>query len=151
MADLNFKISTGEASITSTAKTVIAIVAPTNQRVKIKGVKVWGKGTSNTDTPVKVELITATGISGGTVGSVVTQKTDTEMGETIQSTITGNYSVEPTYTSPVIDMFEVHPQTGVADYYPTDFEVKLKGGTGFAVRLTSNQAETMAVTLLCEE
>src|SRR5262249_19236527 len=72
MSALNFQVATGETSITSTAKTVVTITAPANQRVKIKGVSIFGKGTSNTDTPVKVELMTYASISGGTAGSVTT-------------------------------------------------------------------------------
>lgn len=152
MSALNFQVATGEAAITSTAKTVATIGAPANQRVKIKGLSVFGKGTSNTDTPVKVELITYASISGGTAGSVTTSKQDGDMGETIQSSVAGNYSAEPTYTSPVtVQTWEVHPQTGIAVYFPLHDEIIIKGGTGFAVRLTSNQNETMSVNLSCEE
>lgn len=152
MADLNFKVSTGESPFTSTAKTAFTITAPANQRVKIKGISIFGKGTSNTDTPVKVELMRYASISGGTAGSVTTSKPDGDMGETVQSTIAGNYSVEPTYTTGVTeDVWEVHPQTGIAVYFPLHDEIKLKGGQGFAVRITTNQNETLSVTALCEE
>lgn len=152
MSALNYQVATGESSITSTAKTVVTVGAPANQRVKIKGVSVFGKGTSNTDTPVKVELMTYASISGGTAGSVTTSKQDGDLSETIQSTIAGNYTAEPTYTSPVtIQTWEVHPQTGFAVFFPLHDEIVLKGGTGFAVRLTSNQNETMSVNLTCEE
>jgi hypothetical protein len=152
MADLNFKVSTGEASITSTAKTVATITAPANQRVKIKGISIFGKGTSNTDTPVKVELLRYASISGGTAGSVTTSKPDGDMGETVQSTIAGNYSAEPTYTTGVTEeTWEVHPQTGMSVYFPLHDEIKLKGGQGFALRATSNQNETLSFNVLCEE
>jgi hypothetical protein len=152
MADLLVCCSAGEASITSTAKTVVAVKAPSNQRLKIKGIEIFGKGTSNTDTPVKVEAIVASNIASGTAGSVTTQVQDTEMGETPQGTYTGNYSAEPTYTSAVVTRtWEVHPQTGLVVYFPLHDEIKLKGGQGFALRLTSNQNETVAVNLLVEE
>lgn len=152
MSALNFQVSTGETAITSTAKTVATISAPSNQRVKIKGLSVFGKGTSNTDSPVKVELMTYASISGGTAGSVTTSKQDGDMGETLQSTIAGNYSAEPSYTTPVtVQTWEVHPQTGLAVYFPLHDEIVLKGGTGFAVRLTSVQNETMSINLMCEE
>jgi hypothetical protein len=152
MSALNFQVATGEASITSTAKTVATISAPANQRVKIKGVSVFGKGTSNTDTPVKIELMTYASLSGGTAGSVTVSKQDGDMGETVQSTVAGNYSAEPTYTSPVtVQVWECHPQTGFSVFFPLHDEIILKGGTGFAVRLTSNQNETMSVNITCEE
>lgn len=152
MSALNVQVATGETAITSTAKTVATITAPANQRVKIKGVSVFGKGTSNTDTPVKIELMTYASISGGTAGSVVTSKQDGDMGETVQSTVNGNYSAEPTYTSPVtVQLWECHPQTGYSVFFPMHDEIVLKGGTGFAVRLTSNQNETMSVNVTFEE
>jgi len=152
MSALNFQVATGESSFTSTAKTAITLVAPSNQRVKVKGLEVFGQGTSNTDTPVKVELMTFASISGGTAGTVTTSKQDGDMQETIQSTVAGNYSAEPTYTSSVtVRVWNVHPQTGIAVYFPLHDEILLKGGTGFAVRLTTNQNETMSVNLICEE
>lgn len=152
MSALNFQVSTGETAITSTAKTVATIGAPTNQRVKIKGISVFGKGTSNTDSPVKVELLSYASITGGTAGSVTTSKQDGDLTETLQSTIAGNYTAEPTYTTPIVmQTWEVHPQTGLAIYFPLHDEIVLKGGTGFAVRLTSVQNETMSVNIMSEE
>lgn len=152
MADLNFKMSLGDASVTSTAKTIFTLTAPANQRVKIKGISIFGKGTSNTDTPVKIEIIRANSISGGTAGTIVTSKTDGDMGETIQSTTAGNYSAEPTYSGAVVEeTWDVHPQWGISVYFPLHDEMKLKGGTVFGLRATSNQNETMSFNVLCEE
>jgi hypothetical protein len=151
MAALGFTVDTGEnAFIASASKTVIAIAAPTNQRVKINNVAVFGKGISNTDTPMKVELMSFTSISAGTAGSVVTSKDDGDQGETIQSSITGNYSAEPTYGGLVVfKTVEVHPQLGLPFILPVPRI--LKGGTGFAVRVTVNQAETVAASVNAEE
>ena len=152
MADLNIQCSAAEASITSSAKTVIAVVAPSNQRLRVKGIEVFGKGTSGTDTPVKVELIKATGLSSGTPGSVTTSPLDPDYAETPQATYSGNYSAEPTYTSAVtVRTWEVHPQTGLVVYFPLHDEIKIKGGGVFSLRLTSTQSETMAVNLIVEE
>jgi hypothetical protein len=35
--------------------------------------------------------------------------------------------------------------------FPLGDEIIVGGGTGFAVRLTPNQAETVATNLICEE
>ena len=112
----------------------------------------FGKGTSNTDTPVKVELLKAASIASGTAGSVTASALDPDYAETLQATATGNYSAEPTYTTAVtIRTWEVHPQTGLVVYFPMHDEIKVKGGGVFAVRMTSNQAETMSVNLIYEE
>jgi hypothetical protein len=152
MADLNYQVNAGEASITSTAKSVVVIAAPTNQRLRIKGLEITGKGTSNTDTPVKVEIGKAASVASGTAGSVTTSALDPDYAETIQSTITGNYTAEPTYTTAVVlRTWEVHPQMGLIVYFPFHDEIKVKGGGVFFVRLTSNQNETMAVNVIVEE
>jgi hypothetical protein len=153
MADLRFQSTVGEVSVTNVAKTFLLLTAPTNQRVKIKGIELFGKGTANTDTPVKCELLRAASISGGTAGTAPTiSALDNDMGESIQTTPTGNYSAEPTYTSlTVLRTFECHPQTGLVVYFPLDDEIKMKGGTVFAVRLTSNQNETMSLNVIGEE
>lgn len=153
MACLTFQASVGEVSVTSTAKTFLLLTAPANQRVKIKGLEVFGKGTSNTDTPVKVELVKAASITGGTAGTIPTVSAlDGDVAETVQTQVTGNYSAEPTYSGPtVMRTWEVHPQTGLAIYFPLHDEIVLKGGTVFGVRLTSNQTETMSINLIAEE
>lgn len=152
MAALQFQVSVQEGSFTSTAKTAYTVTAPTNQRVKLKGLRVFGKGTSNTDTPVKIEIMTYASITGGTAGTVVTSKTDGDWSETIQSVIAGNYTAEPTYTTGVtVDVWEVHPQTGIVVFWPLHDELVAKGGTGFAVRVTTNQAETLSITGTFEE
>lgn len=155
MAALPFKVSTGNIGITSTSKTLMTLVAPANQRVKIVGISISGQGISNTDTPPKFELITFTSMSGGTsTNSNTITKEDGSLGETIQTGIAGVYSAEPTYTgaaTPSMDTQNVHPQSYfyVKDRFNPLFI--LKGGTGFAVRATSNQSETFNVTVFCEE
>jgi hypothetical protein len=152
MADLNIQVSTGEVAITSTARTVLLVTAPTNQRLRFKGLEVFGKGTAGTDTPVKVELVKAAGVSGGTAGTVVASALDPDYGETAQATYAGNYTVEPTYTTAVvIRVWEVHPQTGLIVYFPLHDEIKQKGGGVLGIRLTSVQNETMSVNGIWEE
>ena len=138
MADLNVQIRTLEVAYTaSTPTTAIAIAAPSNQRIKVKGIEVFGKGTSNTDTPVKIELLKAASLASGTAGTVVSSTLDTDFGETPQATVSGNYSAEPTYTTSVImRVWEVQPQTGLIVYFPMHDEIKIKGGGAFAVRVT---------------
>jgi len=152
MADLLVQVASGEVALSSSAKTVFTVSAPSNQRLKIKGIEIFGKGTSNTDTPAKVELMTYASISGGTAGSVTTSKVDGDMGETVQATIAGNYSAEPTYTTGVtVRTWDVHPQTGLVVYFPLHDEIKIKGGAGFALRATQAQADTMSFNLIYEE
>jgi len=152
MADLFISSSTGEVALASVAHTLFLVATPANQRVKVKGLEVFGRGMSNTDTPAKIELMTCTSQSGGTTGTVVTAKVDGDMGETIQSLITGNYSAEPTLNGLVVQrVYEVHPQTGLVIYFPMHDEIKVKGGQFFILRATQAQGDTFSVQLLIEE
>lgn len=153
MADLRFQVASGESALTaSTARSLIVVTAPGNQRVKVLGVEIFGKGTVSTDTPIKCELMTFTSVGSGTPGSVTSSKLDGDLGETIQSTVAGNFTAEPTYGGNVtVRTWEVQPQTGLAIYFPLDQEIKLKGGTGFALRCTSGQSETISVNCIFEE
>lgn len=150
MADLNLQVSVGEVSVTSTPKTQLTIKAPANQRLKIKGFEVFGKGTSTTDTPVKVEigLVTADSVPGTSTPTVTPH--DGDYAETAQGTYKTGYSTEPTYGN-ILRTWEVHPQTGLIVYFPLHDEIKLKGAQELGVRLTSTQAETMSLNAIVEE
>lgn len=152
MAALNLQLPVGEIAVTSTPKTFLTVKAPANQRVKIKGFEIYGKGTSNTDTPVKIEinLITTDGETG-TATAVTPQPYDGDLAETPQGTYFKSYGTEPTSYGANQRTLEVHPQTGLVVYYPLHDELVLKGGTEIGFRFTSNQNETMAVTVLVEE
>jgi hypothetical protein len=93
----------------------LTIKAPANQRIKIKGFEIFGKGTSNTDTPVKVEVgkITTDAVGGTSTPTVST--CDTEYGETAQATYKTGNSSEPTYGN-IFRTWEIHPQTGIVLY-----------------------------------
>jgi hypothetical protein len=152
MSALNYVIASGETALSAgVAKTLIAISAPANQRIKIKGVEIFGKGVTSTDTPVKVELVCAASIASGTPGTVTTIKNPTNMPETVQATVAGNYTAEPTYTTALSRVLECHPQSGFPYMFPMNDEIIVGGGSAFGVRLTSTQAETYSLNLVCEE
>jgi hypothetical protein len=150
MSALNLQINVGECSVTSTTKTFFTGKAPANQRLKIKGIEIFGKGTSNTDTPVKVEmgLITSDAVAGTTTPT--TTPNDGDLAETPQGTYKTTYASEPTYGN-IMRTWEVHPQTGLVVYLPLHDEIILKGGQEFGIRMTSNQAETMSLVVIVEE
>lgn len=152
MSRLGYTVSTGIVTWAATAKTAMTVTAPTNQRLVVKGISGFGQGTSNTDTPLQIELMTYASIAGGTPGSVTTAKKQSDLAETIQATIAGNYSAEPTYTTGVtVDTFTFHPQLGGKFFWPLGDEYIIKGGTGVALRITSPQADKMAIAMELEE
>jgi hypothetical protein len=150
MADLNLQCNVGECSVTSTTKTFFTVKAPANQRMRIKGLEVMGKGTSNTDTPVKVEIGKVTADAVGGTSAVTTSPHDPDYAETPQATYKTGYGSEPTYGN-IYRTWEVHPQTGLIVYFPMHDEIKISGGTELGIRMTSNQSETMALVVIVEE
>jgi hypothetical protein len=152
MADLNLNVTAGEISVTSTPKTFLTLKAPTNQRIRIKGIEVFGKGTANTDTPVKLEIgnITTDGETG-TATAVTPVPLDGDEAETPQGTYYKNYGTEPTTYGTIMRTWEIHPQTGLVVYFPMHDEIKLAGGKEIGLRLTSNQNETMSLNVIVEE
>ena len=151
MADLILNIPTGEVSLSAaTAKTVFSMTAPANQRLKLKGVELFFKGVSATDTPVKCELSLVT-TDGGTATTATPAKNDNDMAETAQGVYKTNYSLEPSAYGANLRTWEVHPQTGLVLYFPTHDEPRLKGGTEMALRLTAAQSQTVSVNAIVEE
>ncbi len=149
MADLNLSVPTGEISLSAgTAKTVLLLKAPTNQRLRVYGFEIFFKSSSPTDTPVKIELIRVT--SDGTGSAITVAPLDDEQGETAQGTYKGNYSVEPSYGT-TVRVWEVQPQTGIIYMFPAGQELKIKGGNMVGLRMTATQAETVAVNAIVEE
>ena len=151
MADLILNIPTGEVSLTAaTAKTVFSMTAPANQRLKLKGIELFFKGTSATDTPVKCELSLVTS-DAGTATTATPSKNDNDMAETAQGVYKTNYTSEPSTYGANLRTWEVHPQTGLVLYFPLHDEPRLKGGTEMALRLTAAQAQTVSANAVVEE
>ena len=106
------------------------------------------KGTSSTDTPVKIRILRMT--TDGTGTTQVPVVNDENAGETVQQSGKVNYTAEPTYGN-VLKVWEVHPQTGLVVFFPLGDEIVVKGGNKLGVELTSTQNETASVNLYLEE
>ena len=119
------------ALVASVAKTVLQIVAPTNQRVAVKGWSVSFDGIVAGRVPVTVQVMRQT--TAGTM-STTTQcvKEDPNGSETIQTLMRYNATVEPTY-SEILDTQFIHPQTGVEYPFAFDEELILNGGSRLAI------------------
>lgn len=116
MAGVLCVAQTAEIALTAaTAKTVIQIVSPSNHAVEIKRWGVFFDGTSATAEPVQVRLLKQT--TAGTM-SALTPVRLSGPAVTVQTSAQHTATVEPT-ASDVLDIAEVHPQTG--------YEVNLLG------------------------
>lgn len=118
----------------ATAKTVLQINAPTNQRLKLQRVGIFFDGASPTAVPVLVRLIVAT--TAGTNTALTLNKIVSSDSETIQSTAGENATVEPTKTT-VLDQWLIHPQMGLDLTYAFGQEKIIVGGGRVAVEVTA--------------
>ena len=136
MARLNVVVTTeGEITLgAGTAKTILQAVAPTNQRLALKGFSVSFDGTSATAEPVQVDLVKQT--DAGTSTAATPVKEGTLGSETVQMTARKNATVEPT-TTDVVRRYEVHPQSGREVRFGLDDEIILAGGTRMGIRCTA--------------
>lgn len=126
MADIHCIAQTSEVALAAaTAKTVIQIVAPANQKLKVKSWMVSFDGISATAAPVQVVLMRQT--DAGTMSALTPVKKQTTS-ETIQSTAQHTATAEPA-SSDILASVEVHPQTGYEKIYVPGDEI-IVGGAG---------------------
>lgn len=151
MAGLQFtaKPAAEVALVAATPKTVLTVTAPSNHRDKLGGFGISFDGTVAGNEPVVVELMRFTG-GTGTGTTVTPTKVDDSIAEAIQSTSKSNYSAEPT-AGEILDVKEIHPQTGYEKYYPFGWEKIIGGGDMMGIRCTAPQAVNCYPFMDCEE
>lgn len=135
MAGLRFTLSTGGkiALSSATAKTILQVRAPTNQRLEMHGFAVSFDGIDGTDEPVLVELLRYS--TNGGMFSAGLVKNFNIGSETIQSVGVRNASSEPS-AADVLRYWHIHPQTGIDKEF-NEGEITLEGGGRLGLRLTA--------------
>ena len=135
MAALQARLTLASTALTAaTAKTVMQLTAPTNQRLKIQAISIFFDGTSTTGQPVQYRVLRQT-----TAGTMTTQPPvliEPELTETIQATGQVNATVEPT-AGAVLEVGAVHPQTGLTIFYPFGQEIIVGGGGRVGIELNA--------------
>lgn len=144
MARVKGSAVTGAVVITAaTLKTVAQLVAAANHRVAVTELEISFNGTTNTNEPVRVDVVRQT--DAGTSTALTPVKRG-DFGETLQTTARHTATVEPT-TTDVIKSFLVHPQQGWAWQARLDDPIDVPGGTRLGVRVLA-PAGVSAVTRL---
>jgi hypothetical protein len=141
MANLNFAVTTeGEIAMASagTAKTILQLVAPANQKVDLRSVSVGFDGVNPSAEPNTVELVRQT--TAGTMTAATPVK-DSAAAETIQTTAQKNATAEPTLGD-VLRRWEHHPQAGSFVEKFDKREIEMAGGTRLGLRVTCPVAGT---------
>jgi hypothetical protein len=135
MAGLRGFVKAGEiALVGTTAKTALQIVAPANHRVLIEEVGIFFDGTSVSAEPVVVEVLRQT--TAGTMSAATPVKRNSADDETLQTTAQHTATVEPS-AGDILDVWEIHPQSGWEKIYPLGREIQVPGGTRLGIRLTA--------------
>jgi hypothetical protein len=152
MAGLLLHVNSGEVALTAnTARSVLQVRAPANQRLVLRGIKVLGKQPAGgTDTPVKVRLTRSTA-NFGTGTAATPAKANPSLGEAIQSTAAAAFTAEPTTPADGGLMWEVQPQSGVIEFLPPGLEVHVPGGQAISFEATSPGTPTILITASYEE
>jgi hypothetical protein len=152
MAGVLWHVNSGECALqASTAKSILQIKAPTNQRVIIRSVRFFGKQPAGgTDTPVKIRLTRSTA-NFGTFTGATPSKNDPNDGETIQTTAGANASAEPTSPTDGGLWWELQPQTGIIEPLAPGQEIKIPGGQSVQFEFTSPGTPTVMMEATCEE
>ena len=152
MAGILYQVNSGEVALTAaTAKSVLQVKAPANQRVLIRVVRLFGKAPAGgTDTPVKVRM-TRNAANFGTGTAATPAKNNPADTETIQTTAFANFTAEPTTPTDGGLWFEIQPQLGVVEIYPIGAPIVIPGGQSVQFEFTAAAAETVLVSLVCEE
>lgn len=149
MAGLLFRATPGDVSLSAaTAKTVLQIIAPTNQRVLIRSLRVTFAGTNPVAAPATVRVLRQT--TAGTVTSLTLVKDNNSDDETIQSTAGYNATAEPT-ASDVLETYRCHTQSGLIIDFPWNSPLIAKGGSRIGIEITSAEAVTCNICAKCEE
>lgn len=154
MAKNRFTVSTPTGGVAcgtgGTDKTVLAAAAPANITVTVTNIQAWFNGLVSTDPEIEVNIKRQTISTGTSGGSITPSKLGTNP-ETIQSTATYGYTVEPT-AGAVLERWFINPQTGNPREYPLTREIWIQGGTQLGVCVNnSGTAKNVDVTITCEE
>jgi len=148
MAALNMMAYPGEVALTTTAKTVLQVVAPTHQRLRIKGWSISFDGTSSTAAPVLVRLLRQT--SAGTMSALTPVKMGVAGSETATSSAQHTATAEPTAGN-VLDAVNVHPQGGFEKVFLPGDEIIVEGGGRLGIECTAGAAVNVLPKIWYEE
>ena len=152
MAGLLLNVNSGEVTlVANTAKTVLQIKAPANQRLAVKSLRITGKQPAGgTDTPFKLRLTRSTSNFG--TGTAQTPKANNpSFTETPQSSASQNFSVEPTGPADTNQWWEIQPQGGVIEFLPPGLDIPIPGGQSLNFEATSAGTPSFTLTAQYEE
>ncbi len=149
MAGIRLLASTPEVALTAAAaKTVLQVKAAANHRCLIEGWGVFFDGIAVAAEPVQIILVRQS--SAGTMTSLAPVKLS-DYGETLQTTAAHTATAEPTTGSDILDVVEVHPQSGYEVSYPLGSEPVIPGGGAVGIVCTAGAGVNVRAKMRVQE
>lgn len=139
---------TGISLSAATAKSVVMLTAPTNQRLVIKRIRIKTSSTSSTEAPIDLAVKIAT--TAGTFTAATPVKVMTGLDETVQATYGRNCTSEPTKTD-TLYQGGFHPQAGLDESFPPGRELVVPGGGRIVFELTAPSSTSVSGMVQYEE
>lgn len=135
------------ALVSSTAKTVLMLTAPANQRVVVQRIGIFFDGTKSNNQPVLIQLYRMTDAGTMTSGSVADYQ---DLGAIFNTTFGYNATVEPSQGE-LVDSFNIHPQQGIEIILPLMQELILAGGGRVGMVVTAADSVNCIAKMMFEE
>lgn len=136
MAGVGWRANSAAVATSTSAKTIVQVVAPANQRLVVREAEIAFKGTVNSNAPILVEILRQT--TAGTSSALTPVKRNSADDETLQVTARETFTAEPT-ASDVLFRSYVHPQGGALDkMFPDKFPIPVPGGGRLGLRVTAD-------------
>jgi hypothetical protein len=136
------------ASTGTAAKTLLQLIAPANQGIKMTKIAISFAGVNNTQAPIRVDILRQS--TAGTVTGATPVKREGGESGTLQATGGKDASAEPT-PGDVLETWYVHPQTGLDYVVPDQAPITIGQGGRLGLRVTSANDIAAACSLAFEE
>lgn len=140
--------TTAVATVAATAKTIVAVLGSATDSICLKRVRISFASVTATDVPALIEIGIITALGTSTAFTPVQTS-----GHTLASSATAgyNHTVEPTFQR-IFDSTHVPVNNGLIEWwYPLGEEPQCDISQGFALRVTSPQAQSVLASLLYSE
>jgi hypothetical protein len=148
MSGVGFSAVTAQINTTTSAITLLQVVAASNHRVLIKELSVSFEGVNNAHAPIEVVVLRQT--TAGTMSALTPVKANNTDDETLQTTAQHTATAEPT-SGDVLMRELVHPQTGYTWQAPFGGEIVIPGGGKLGIKVTAANAVDAVARVRGEE
>lgn len=150
MAGVGFQLTTDRIATGTggSAKTLLQLVAPANQRVKVKRVVFTFGGVDSTQPPIEVNLLVQT--TAGTMSALTPTKEPPDADETIQTTAQHTATAEP--TAGTVRRTRLVSPVAAYEFFFGEKGLPVLGGTRLGFRVTNDGTDCdCVVDADCEE